>query len=561
MLTADPVPDMIPSRTLLRPILALSLFFLPSPMAVWRSSAAGPSNPPDIVLADFEGSDYAGWTATGGAFGTAPAKGALPGQMAVDGFLGKGLVNSFLGGDDATGTLSSPPFRVERPFLRFLIGGGKDLQKTCMELWVDDKVARSATGPNDRPGGSEHLDWQQWDVRDLEGQTAHLRVVDEAKGGWGHINVDQIVQTARPLPSWITNATREIVIEHRYLHFPVRTGDPKHWLSLRADGTLLKEFEIELADGDPGWWAFWDVSNLLGRRVTLVLDRMREGATALDAIRQADEIPGAAELYHEALRPQFHFSSRRGWNNDPNGLVYRAGEYHLFYQHNPFGWSWGNMHWGHAVSRDLVHWREVGEALEPDALGTMFSGSGVVDWDNTSGLQRGAEPPLVVFTPRPGIPAASPRIVRSLSASPSASIAATRGPSSTATPSCLTSSGAIAIPRSFGTPPESGGSWRCTWTVIHTACSPRPTFASGKKSVRSTFRIPRNALNSSKSPLKENRVRRGGSFMAATGTISSAALTEIASRRKQIRKPSTTATASTPRRPTTTSLARTGVGS
>jgi sucrose-6-phosphate hydrolase SacC (GH32 family) len=110
---------------------------------------------------------------------------------------------------------------------------------------------------------------------------------------------------------------------------------------------------------------------------------------------QADTFPGQDKLYKEKLRPQFHFSSKRGWNNDSNGLMYYAGEYHLFYQHNPFGWSWGNMTWGHAISTDLVHWTEQGDKLHQDKFGMMFSGSGVVDWKNTTGFQTGNEPPLI----------------------------------------------------------------------------------------------------------------------------------------------------------------------
>src|SRR4051794_14167904 len=97
---------------------------------------------PDIILADFEGEDYGDWKASGDAFGAGPAHAALPGQMTVTGFEGKGWVSSFAGGDRATGTLTSPEFTIERRFLTFLIGGGGWEGKTCLNLLVDGAVVR-----------------------------------------------------------------------------------------------------------------------------------------------------------------------------------------------------------------------------------------------------------------------------------------------------------------------------------------------------------------------------------------------------------------------------------
>ncbi len=361
---------------------------------------------PNLVVERFEGSNYGAWKVEGSAFGKAPARGTLPNQMTVDGFDGNGLVDSFNGGDAATGKLTSPPFKVERKYLQFLIGGGGWEGKTCMNLVVDGKIVRSTTGPNTQPGGSEHLQPAQWDVAEFLGKEAVLQIVDDATGGWGHINVDQIVQSDQRNSAPVTrfNVKHEIFVEKPYLNFPVKNGAAKRRITVSVNDNEVRDFDIELADGQPDWWAFLDAAPFHGQIVTVKVDQLPEGSTGLSSVDQTDEIKGSADVYHESLRPQFHFTSRRGWLNDPNGLVYFKGEYHLFYQHNPYGWNWGNMSWGHAVSQDLVHWKELPVALYPDQHGTMFSGSAVVDWKNTAGFQTGKDPALVAMFTAAGRP-------------------------------------------------------------------------------------------------------------------------------------------------------------
>jgi uncharacterized protein (DUF608 family) len=150
---------------------------------------------PPTVFADFEGGNYGGWIIEGEAFGAAPAKGTLPNQQAVKGYRGESLVNTFSGGDEAHGKLTSPAFKIERPWISMLIGGGSFAEKTCVNLLVDGKVVRTATGKN-----SEELQPTNWHVADLVGKEAKIEIVDAESGGWGHINVDQIEFRDEPLP-------------------------------------------------------------------------------------------------------------------------------------------------------------------------------------------------------------------------------------------------------------------------------------------------------------------------------------------------------------------------
>ncbi len=387
-------------------------------LAVASLAIAGPGRAADdIVIADFEGPSYGAWKTEGDAFGTGPARGALPGQMDVSGFQGTGFVNSFVGGDGSTGTLTSPEFVIERDYITFLIGGGSHAGKTCADLLVDGKVVHSATGPSPDAGIGETLTWHTWDVRGHKGGKATIRIVDDFSDGWGHINVDQIVQSNTPRKKKVPGLNRdapppklqdpiEVAITGRYLIFPVANDNVKRGrMTVLVGNELVHSLECDFPQDEAGidWWGWLDVSEFKGKTA-------RIGANAPDAIRRlitsSDELKSLAPLYDEPLRPQFHCSQMRGWNNDPNGMVYYDGEYHLFWQSNPAGWPWQNMYWGHATSPDMVRWTEHPHALRPwggrvgDRHPSMadkecFSGSINVDANDSAGWQKGKEKTLV----------------------------------------------------------------------------------------------------------------------------------------------------------------------
>jgi len=195
--------------------------------------------------------------------------------------------------------------------------------------------------------------------------------------------------------------SRKITVEKRYLLIPVAADD--HWrvpdetlqyLGMYKGGRLLQEYEV-LLSREPRFWSPVYLHTYRGEELELRLENGDE--SLLELLELSDQLKDEKTLYHEIGRPQIHFTPMHGFMNDPNGLFYYNGEYHYFAQLNPYGLSVGNTHWLHAVSSDLVHWRELPYALLPDESGRMYSGSAAVDYTNSSGMGKEDIPPVFLF--------------------------------------------------------------------------------------------------------------------------------------------------------------------
>jgi hypothetical protein len=227
------------------------------------------------AFADFE-NGYGGWQIEGDAFGSQPATGTFPGQQKVSGFLGRGLVNTWNGSDGKKGRALSPEFTIEHPFLHFLIGGGGHTGETCVNLVIDGRAVLSATGAN-----NEKLDPRTWDLTAHRGKKARLEIVDQARGSWGHVNVDHFAfsdskefdpaATPHPIdPALVKRIAMEqgLISDQTLLHWVSllrgkAAEDPRHplhaWKSgakpaasepARASGKVLADFE----NGDAQGW-------------------------------------------------------------------------------------------------------------------------------------------------------------------------------------------------------------------------------------------------------------------------------------------------------------------
>ncbi|MFD9037641.1 GH32 C-terminal domain-containing protein [Streptomyces bottropensis] len=228
------------------------------------------------VLAGFEGGTYGDWTTTGDAFGPAPATGTLPGQQQVSGFQGGGLVNTFLNGDAGTGTLTSPEFTLDKRYVNFLIGGGNhpagSADPTALELLVDGQVVRSATGKD-----AEALDIASWDVHDLAGKKARIRVVDDNTGGWGHLNVDQITLSDTQAQPGAQESSVNLVVDGQVVRSATGAdSETLDWASFDMRPYLGRKAQIQLVDMNTGGWG-----HILADQFTAA------GAPALSVLRRA----------------------------------------------------------------------------------------------------------------------------------------------------------------------------------------------------------------------------------------------------------------------------------
>lgn len=333
----------------------------------------------DIILDDFESGTYDKWLVEGDAFGSNPIEGAYPGQQGVKGFIGKYLANSFNRGDVSGGKLISQEFKIERDYINFLLGGGMS-NDTYIELVIGGKsVYRSIPFEN-----SETLQWVSWNVRQYKGQNATIRIVDNHRGGWGHILVDQITLSNMQKSSFLTDHKISFDAKQKFLLIPIDDASPEAAVRLTVDGKEIgMPMDIRLAQSEASYWVPLNIEKYKGHNVALVFAYVEKNNKGIKQIKQSDNFRFDS---NEKYRPTYHFSPKYGWMNDPNGMVYHNGEYHLFYQYNPYASVWGNMHWGHAVSKDLKRWEHLPIAIAPDTLGTVFSGSAVIDKDNTAGF-------------------------------------------------------------------------------------------------------------------------------------------------------------------------------
>lgn len=171
-------------------------------------------------------------------------------------------------------------------------------------------------------------------------------------------------------------------VEKPYIWFPVCKDSPEKKLEFYIEGKKVQEIDIRLGGTNSRTYGCWDASEFVGKELQI------EGVD-----KEALQGVFCHEKPYETVypyRPKMHCAPEFGWHNDPNGMVYADGYYHMYYQWNPYGCTWGNMHWGHAKSKDMYHWQDEGMAMAPDEKGTVYSGCGISDSEDLTGYGKDA---------------------------------------------------------------------------------------------------------------------------------------------------------------------------
>lgn len=355
---------------------------------------------PDIVIGDFSQGRLDGWVIEGNAFRGNPMQVSELAQ--VTGAEGAYLIASRRGDSLLTGSMTTQGFEVTRDYINLLLGGSTEAswqQNVAAELLIDGEVVRHNLSIS---RDAEELSWLSWNVEEYHGKTANVRLVVDSLSNPGffvrnngYLYLGKVVMSNKKASTYIGDFSTVLKASEDYLLLPAANKGKASRLSILVDGkNILGEPQtINIASNVADYYIPIYIKEYQGKDLKVCLTRVDWKDLVCTGIKQSDDRGFERE---EPFRQVYHFTPDFGWTNDPNGMVYANGTYHLAYQANPYGTRHNNMHWGHAVSKDLLHWDDQPFIIAPDSLGSIFSGSATIDPQNLAGFGKDAL--LAIYT-------------------------------------------------------------------------------------------------------------------------------------------------------------------